>query len=310
MVATTATTVATVGTMPENKSPPPRLPPATRVRPAMSPAERRAWETQQGPKPKAVSGNAMVGQGARGTRPDPLWAIEVVRGSWVDAEPRTLQLGTMPAGVTPNSRAFPISTDQRAPGASYEAWQLARLGDDASEVFMGNGFPVACLLEYGCGAAGSRVMFDWVPGSYNLPPCTYANVSVLPWGPVFESNWNETSFSAAVSAGSLQGAHVPTVSASYALAEDDYVTIPVPDHARYFDVVSTLSTDEHKPAGSLAVSGASVGLRDFGAGVYSPGWSPLDVTVAGGSVNEVTVRCLDDGGSPSLAFQLRWYLAL
>ncbi len=101
---------------------------------------------------------------------------------------------------------------------------------------------------------------------------------------------------------------MPTVSASYALAANDYVTIAIPDHARGFEVFSTTTGDDHVPAGSLVVEGVSCnGLRDFGAKIYSPGWTPLEVTPGGG---EVTVRCLDDGGVPSLAFQLRWYLAL
>jgi hypothetical protein len=164
------------------------------------------------------------------------------------------------------------------------------------------------MLEYGQGAAGSRVMFDWTPGAYNLPPCSYANVSVLPWGPVFASNWGEVLFSAAVSPGNIHGAPVPLISASYALAENDYVVLPVPDHARGFEVVSTLSDGAYQPSGKLIVSGAAVGVRDFANNLYAPGWTPLDVVQVGGS--QVTVRCVDDGGNPQLAFQLRWYLAL
>ncbi len=151
-------------------------------------------------------------------------------------------------------------------------------------------------------------MFDWVPGSYNLPPCTYANVSVLPWGPVFASNWGEVLFSAAVSPGNLRGAHVPTVSSSYDLAVTDFVVVPVPDHARAVEVFSTTSDAGHLPAGKLTLEGSAIALRDFGNNVYAPGWTPLEVTPVGGG--QVTVRCLDNGGSPTCSFQLRWYLSL
>lgn len=272
----------------------------------LTPREARAWETTQGKPPEFVSGNASIGPGARGDTPDPLWSAEIVRGHWPDARPRTLQLGTMPAGVTPNSRAFPVSTDQRLPGASYACAQLARLGGAGSLVDTRDGFPVACMLEYGVGSAGARVIFDWVPGSYNLPPCTFANVSVLPWGPVFASNWNETLFSAAVSPGILQGAHVPTVSGAYSLAEGDYLVIPIPDHARYFDVFAVGAPDGF--AGKLVVSGGADGVRDFGSGNLVPGWTPLDVTTRGGNVVQVT--CDDDGGLLTVPFIMRWWLAL
>lgn len=41
---------------------------------------------------------------------------------------------------------------------------------------------VGCFLEFGFGAVSQQVLFDWMPGSYQLPPCNYARVSAVAWG--------------------------------------------------------------------------------------------------------------------------------
>lgn len=296
--------------MPERRPPqnPRNVRPAVQQRrpQAMSSGERRAWQPERGGE--AVSGNHVIGPGARGETPDPQYGYQIIRGQWDVARPRVLQLGTMPAPLTPNSTSFPVSTDSRQAGASYACGELARDFDTGDTIVISDGFPVACVLEYGQGSAGSRVMFDWVPGSYNLPPCTFANVSVLAWGPAFESNWNETVFAAAVSPGQLQSAHVPTVSGRYAFAVDDAIIVPVPDHARGFELLPMNFTTEKVPAGSFLVSGAAEGTRDFGNAAYSPAWTPLEVT--GGQNKEVQINCLDVGDGPTVSVYLRWYLAL
>lgn len=294
---------ATGATMAENK-------PVARNAAGMTPAEARAWETKRIAAQDVVSGQATIGVGARGTRPSPLWVEQVCRGQFDSVKPRAVQLGSMPAPMQEASatRTFPVSTAQAggSPGAAYDAGIIALDSALAPVVMSVEGFPVACVLEYGHGAAGSRVMFDWVPGVYNLPPCSYVNVSVLPWGPLFASNWVQTFFGAAILPGNQEGAFPPTVTGRYGLSVGQYIFIPKPDHARGFDV-SQLLTDGTPPYGALNVTIGAQGTRDFTNGVLAPGWTPLDVDPAQPNVR---VTCTSVGAGALVTFLARWFLQL
>ncbi len=292
--------------MPENKNQPP---PRRRVIDAsgMSSGEKRAWQPESSKK-GAVSGNALISSGARGTRPSPEWLVEIVRGSWAEAEPRAVQLGTMPQGLMLNSLPFPPSTPKLggAPGAAYAAGAAVDDGSGGVDI-SADGWPVACVVEYGHGAAGSRAVFDWVPGVYNLPPCSYVNVSVLPWGPLFGSSWNPTLFGAAVVPGNQHNAHVPTVSSTWTIALDESLTIPKPDHARGFEVELQTDGAALALAGALNITGCCRGSRNFATGAYQPGWTPLDVNA---DAQSVVLYCSEAPVAGFVRVVARWYLAL
>lgn len=262
------------------------------VAPKKGDKEMASWGQAQH-EPQSVSGNASAVAGAR-LLPSTSSMLDVVRGQWQTSRPRTLILGTMPSPWVDGS-AFPPATPIPRDGASYDSGILTDAGVDGGDWYL----YMACVLEYGHGAAAQRAYFDWRPGAYNLPSCSYVNVQALPWG----SGWSGTApgiVAASIVPGQVQGAHVPTATGYTTLPNGNAKAFGSPDHARGFDI--EFAGDPAGGVPNVQVQGGAYGLRDF-AGLYVPGWSPLAVTPR-------TAVQLTKLSGPSSLLRLRWYLQL
>lgn len=223
-------------------------------------------------------------------------AIGILEGQWKEAERRVLTIG-FPLGGVNNDGSFPPEAI-----AAYSTPASLDCGiTDVANTPIGGIVAeqhLACVLEYGTGASSQKIYFDWVPGSYNLPPCEFVRVSALPWG----TNWNSVPtqnffpVNASVSPGELQGAHVPTASQTAKLTGGLPVEMNSPSGARAFEIACV---DNGTPV--LTVQNGINATRDYAAKANFPGWTPL----ATSPNTQVTVLSDID-----TTVTLTWYLAL
>jgi hypothetical protein len=106
-------------------------------------------------------------------------AVQVAQLATGEVMPRVLALG---GNAIQQSSDFPPAEGADADGGGrIGSWQAGFV--DANNV---DAFPdtrwAAAVLEYGVGAVQQRAVFDWRAGFYQLPPCTFVRVGVLPWG--------------------------------------------------------------------------------------------------------------------------------
>lgn len=139
---------------------------------------------------------------------------------------------------------------------------------------------MACVLEYGSGSCLNRVMFDWRPGAYNLPPCEFARVSALPWG----TNWSlgRQTVLASIAEGELQQALDPIASASGPMVAATMKRFLSPANAVGVEVLNADNT--LSPV--IVVNGANKFTRNYVTGAFVPGWTPIDTFP--GTLIEVT----------------------
>lgn len=223
-------------------------------------------------------------------------AIGILRGDWAKAERRVLTIGFPVGGVNDGGSFPPEALAKFSQPGSVDCGitdvSNAPIGGIVAE------FHLACVLEYGTGASSQKIYFDWVPGSYNIPPCEFVRVSALPWG----LNWN--SFGqlnwfpvvASVSPGELQGAHVPTASQVAKLTAATPVELNSPAGARAFEVACV---DNGTPV--ITVQNGINATRDYAAKSNFPGWTPLTTSPN----TQVTVVSDVD-----TTVALTWYIAL
>lgn len=238
----------------------------------------------------------------------------IVSGIWPKPMRRTLMLGTTNGNTSGvgDMVCFPpyaSDGDTNVSGLAYVTGFL----DAGAQVWKSNSNAavtqsdrqLACILEVGCGGATSKIVMDWHPGVYRLPPCDYCRVAALAWG----GGWAlgaKTSFLAAASIipDEIDGAHVPTATGIRLFAAGETSTLNVPNGARALEVapfgVAAAS------ANTITVTGASYAVRNYAAGAFVPGWSPVAVDeffAAGGASVSVT-SLLAEG------VLLRWYLEI
>lgn len=202
-------------------------------------------------------------------------------------QPVCLTLGNSPTG--------PNANGEWPGGGSY----VAGLVNQAGVAFGGTtALRAACVLEYGMGSSQNKVYFDWIPGSYNLPPCERVSVSILPWGTTWTGAYL-SSFAAlaSVSEGEIDTAHVPTVSGYGVLTAATPQSFTVPCNARAVDCFNADPTTTP----SITLKDGATGTRNYSTGQWI-GPTPLDVVAAG-----YTVKVESDTTTIAL---LRWYLAL
>ena len=164
------------------------------------------------------------------------------------------------------------------------------------------GVNCACVLEYGAGASVQQAVFDWRPGTYQLPPCSVVTVAFLPWGAGwagFAPYYAQMQWKASVVTGMQPSVRVPVATAWIALTA---VTYPVsaPKQAAAFDL---------QPIGDIAVRAVpAVGcgpkvVRDPANGAYVPPWGPVQLGAGGG-------KQWDLSSDADTTACLTWYLAL
>lgn len=187
-----------------------------------------------------------------------------VRG---EALPRVLTIGFPVGGVFVGS-SFPPYPEAASTGPGK-----AGIVNAAGTAFGGSTVRrLAAVLEYGSGSAAQKVYFDWCPGSYNLPPCDFARVSVLPWGTTWTGALlNRYPANASFSPGELQDAHVPTVTANGTLVAGVQQTFIAPSCARAVEILNVDNTTT--PV--LQLKGEVTATRNYAALSAFPGASPL-----------------------------------
>jgi hypothetical protein len=204
-------------------------------------------------------------------------AVGICQGEWKEARPRSVMLG-FPLGGVQVGGAFPPHPRAAGSSASLDAG-----GCDVAGAALGGAVlrRLACQLEYGCGSSSQKVFFDWQPGTYNIPPCTFVRVSALPWG----TDWNTVALLygvgcfpvlATVSEGNLQDAHPPVVTVRWAAAAGTQYGMNAPACARAFEVANVDSS----VTPVVRVLGDINARRDYATLTNYPGWTPLDVATA------------------------------
>lgn len=157
---------------------------------------------------------------------------------------------------------------------------------------------IMAVLEYALGSVQNRVLFDWIGGTINLPPCEFARISALPWGTTWAGALlNTFAATAAFAEGELRGAMVPRLSANGALAAATPQTFAVPAQARAVEVYNNDSTTT--PVFTL--KGGVTATRNYATGLWI---APTPVPVApqsGGVVIESDVTTVAN---------ITWYLQL
>lgn len=193
--------------------------------------------------------------------------VGICNGTWPRSIPRVLTIGFPVGGIGPNA-AFPPAHGE----AIFDCGIL-----DATGAVFQDGPALACVLEYGSGAASQKVYFDWCEGSYNIPPCEFVRVSALPWGTA-GGGWPLGQFAAiaSVAEGSLQTAHVPTATGRSTMAAGVQQFFNAPVNARAMDV-TWVGSDSSETAPLITLSDGVAAKLDYSAGSFQPGYSPLPV---------------------------------
>ncbi len=261
-----------------------------------TPREEGDWATSRqedktGPLYIATGSESIVLSVAQAASPYLANQRGVLSHEWPDARTRTLQIGL------PSSQGGALTFPPPSPnGGQHGSLQCGML--DSLGVALGSGPYLACVLEYGGGSVARRLYFDWLQGSYNIPASKYVRVSALPWGP---DGWTVSgavyALAAAVVTDNLQGACVPTVTATGNVAAATPRTFQVPDGARAFEVYNAGAATP-----IVTLSGGIVGTRNFAAGAFNPPYSPLAVPR---QTNTVTVTVNVD-----CTLSLQWFLEL
>lgn len=228
----------------------------------------------------------------------------VCQGDWDAPLPRVLQIGIptkrYQAGV---ANYFPPPSAADNPAAlgigdqSFDCGLIDGAGNTwESRSFGVGGKCMACVLEYGVGAASNVVFFDWLQGVYQLPPCTFARVSALPWGSGYTAPVT-LRLAATIAPGEAQGAHVPTATGHRWVTGGATATLFPPNGARAMDVAQF-----DAQTAVVTVTGAVNAKRNYPALSQYPGWSPVEVMAAVGAVSV--------SSDVDALLSLRWYLQL
>lgn len=124
---------------------------------------------------------------------------------------------------------------------------------------------VGCAIEFGFGACQQTVLFDWMPGSYQLPVCEYANVRAVAWG-------LNPSIIVTAKASLMPGvgAHkVPTRSQRHSLAGGAGLDINFSFYTRAIDMLAEANAD-------FTLSGDQLFIRRApSTPTYTPSWGPV-----------------------------------
>lgn len=212
--------------------------------------------------------------------PNPGLAIQCAQLSEGESLSRVLTLGGVGRGDP--SETWPPGESQGGTdsgGGVLGAWQAGFVDAAGAIGEVGQRYASA-ILEYGIGAVQARAVFDWRPGSYQLPPCTYVRIGVLPWGA-----WGSISgtgiadlkscgFSATISTGTCQ-ARVPICSGKVDLAAAR--SLRVPAKAAAFEVLPVFG------AGIVTVTSDQqpMVVRDSSLLSAYPPWSPVQLSTVG-----------------------------
>lgn len=217
---------------------------------------------------------------------NPTLFVPVLIALWPEALPRVLHLGAAPDRWTPGvgvsfpPRAFQqVGVTGAQPLSFYAGW-INNAG-----VRLGNGSDqqMAAVVELGCDSSGGEFYFDWVPGSYNLPACKFLRVSAVPYGGAWAALAGARfTVRAAAMAGQMQGAHVPTITGRANLLAATPMAFETPNGLRAVDVEQE---DPNATAARIELAGAASASRDYGAGVFLPGWGPVAVVPASGAAS-------------------------
>lgn len=212
---------------------------------------------------KATSGTvSLVASLVVGNTPAAANKLGIVEGSWKEAEPRCVLLAS-PNQVGPQSTSFP-------PSAADNAFYAGLLDSVGTAWVDSVNKPMALVLEYGNGSTQETVWCDYIPGAYNLPPCSWVRVSALPWR---TSPWalnNAMQLSASIAPGNMNDVHAPTATGRIVAAGPwDFF---VPSHARAF----TISTEGDTGPDVVTCTQAAYCLRNYSTGQFVPGYDPID----------------------------------
>lgn len=242
-------------------------------------------------KEEFVSGLQIFGPLANAPAlPDYNQAIGVVEGTWKTSRARAFTLG-----ITPNN--YPGSGN--FPPAGPSVTQAGIVNAAGAAFGGGSALRLACLLEYGVGSAVQKAVCDWQPGTYNLPPCQFVRISALPWGTAW--NANASYAAAAISAGHLEGAPVPTVTGLGVLLAATAQSFTPPAYARAFEFWNGDNTTTPALTGRFFNAGAGVSVtRNYATGAFTPGFTPIEFYSA-------ALSLLSDVDTVAV---LRWYLSL
>lgn len=236
----------------------------------MSDAELAQWGIARKPATPEVTSGRISSHSAGDPASVPGQPLSLFGQTYERALPRVLSLGE------PISAYSPAQADSRFPPGDFEyaggvfqarSFIAGFLGTAAWQANTGERY-AAAVLTYGSGASSHRVVFDWRPGTYNLPPCEAVSLSVLPYGSGWAGAGNVFTFVASCSPGSVQDAHVPTVTGAGLVQAE--ARVAVPSRARMVDayVVGAIPG----AAGYVtAVQGSGhTLLRDYANSVFYP----------------------------------------
>lgn len=161
---------------------------------------------------------------------------------------------------------------------------------------------VQCLrVEYGQGGMTNTLYCDIREGSFNLPPCEFARVSVVNWQRVLNFPvW------AGLSVGQLQGAQPPVFTGRYVFSAAAQSSVRPPAFARMVDCWAGKEADAIGDAltirmyATAAASPQGLLERNYATGIQWPLNAPVEF---GGGISSV-------GLSASAAAEVfcRWYL--
>jgi hypothetical protein len=201
----------------------------------------------------------------------------------------------------------------------------AKNGGGAIAVSPDNAGFVGLVLEYGAASAVRRVVMDWKPGSYQLPPCTYARASLLSYRTVGGAFITGGKLSVALAVGRTTNPARPEVTfgssiigtAAGGIATN--WTAVLPSQVRWADLWADLGDpntidpgDSTAPQLVLRSTGArGCGIatleRDYVNKAGWPNWGPVEI----GGIDSVSVNvaCLNTS-TPEIHAWLRFWLEL
>lgn len=243
-------------------------------------------------QPKAFGGSANLVSYLPGTN-RPGQEAGIFRGAFTECVPRSIMLGGPAPAAGVGVLVWPPSEYNNTFAAT---WQAGLLDEAGTAPIAGQMF-AACKLTYGVGPVSRTVYFDWRPGAYNLPSCSYVEVSVVLWGPAWvPSTLAAARFTAVAMPGNMDGALQPTVTATMLIpATPGFRVFEAPVSACAFDV-EIVEVGGVTAIGSADAGGASTLLfRDESTGIWLPPWGPVQITpgtrqrIFGNTIDTMTV---------------------
>lgn len=163
------------------------------------------------------------------------------------------------------------------------------------------------VLTYGVGASSHTVVFDWRPGVYQLPPCSFVSLGVVPYGTQWALSPDfRAVFAASCSPGKISDAPPPTVTTEAYVLGDGFVKFGgrAPAGSRAVDCYVKPHEQQANVKLLMTLSNGGLIVRDYREGYFWPP-GPADC------VGDLTALVVDHTDpAESVEVGVRFYLSL